>query len=393
MTDRYSFNRVFSAACIGMLLFGIVIITLGSILPTLITNFQLDGIKAGYLTSLLPLGILVGSLVFGPIVDRYSYKYLLITCTVLVMVGIEALAFTNDLYLLQLSVLVIGLGGGAINGGTNALVADISESNARGRGSNLSFLGVFFGIGALGMPFILGLFSQFHYRSTLSSVGLMLIIPIVYFFITRFPTPKHLQTLPINNILGLVKDPSLLLLGLILFFQSGIEGIINNWTTLYLQTESNFIQGNALYALSLFVLSLTLTRVVLIFLLKHIRSYLVLVVSILLVNVGILCFMYPILPEQEILALILLGIGPCSWISDSSWLCWRIVSKIVRYSLQCSIGNCLIWQYFPEFHNGRCNPESRSQYIFSATLLVQYFTDYHTDIYSKKNSTQNKNLK
>ena len=54
----------------------------------------------------------------------------------------------------------IGFGGGIINGGTNALVADISAEN---KGANLSLLGVFFGIGALGMPLLLGVLSKhFH---------------------------------------------------------------------------------------------------------------------------------------------------------------------------------------------------------------------------------------
>ena len=48
---------------------------------------------------------------------------------------------------------LFGLGGGAVNGATNALVSDISEKD---KGANLSLLGVFFGLGALGMPFILG---------------------------------------------------------------------------------------------------------------------------------------------------------------------------------------------------------------------------------------------
>ena len=62
---------VFYAACLGMLLFGMVMVTLGSILPSVVEKFHLEQIEAGSLVSILPFGILAGSLLFGPIVDRY----------------------------------------------------------------------------------------------------------------------------------------------------------------------------------------------------------------------------------------------------------------------------------------------------------------------------------
>ena len=49
--------------------------------------------------------------------------------------------------------LSFGVSGGIINGGTNAVVSDISEGH---KGADLSLLGVFFGLGALGMPLVLG---------------------------------------------------------------------------------------------------------------------------------------------------------------------------------------------------------------------------------------------
>ncbi len=153
----YNKKLVFSAACLGMLLFGIVLISLGSILPSITIKFELDEISIGTLASILPFGILAGSLVFGPIVDRYGYKNLLIICSLMVLAGLEGIAYAESLFVLQISMLLIGFGGGVINGGTNALVSDISTKD---KGASLSYLGVFFGIGALGMPAILGLLSR-----------------------------------------------------------------------------------------------------------------------------------------------------------------------------------------------------------------------------------------
>ena len=71
-------NLVFAAACLGMLLFGIVFLSLGSVNNMLAERFRLDDRAIGTLTALLPFGILIGSLVFGPIVDRFGYRWMLV---------------------------------------------------------------------------------------------------------------------------------------------------------------------------------------------------------------------------------------------------------------------------------------------------------------------------
>ncbi|MCW3116311.1 MAG: putative transporter, partial [Chitinophagaceae bacterium] len=93
----YKRNQVFAAACIALLQFGITLITLGSILPAVTEKFKLDELSTGQLVSILPVGILVGSFVFGPIVDRYGYKILLIAGVLISVIGLEGLSFTESL--------------------------------------------------------------------------------------------------------------------------------------------------------------------------------------------------------------------------------------------------------------------------------------------------------
>ena len=89
----YRHSLVFAAACLGMLLFGVTLTTLGSVLPPLIDRHGLDRSSAGSLLSLMSQGILVASLVFGPIVDRYGYKGVLIGGAAGVLLGLEGIAF------------------------------------------------------------------------------------------------------------------------------------------------------------------------------------------------------------------------------------------------------------------------------------------------------------
>ncbi len=185
----YRGNLVFAAACLGMLLFGVVFLSLGSVNNMLAERFQLDDNSIGTLTALLPFGILAGSLVFGPVVDRFGYKWMLIICALLVMAGLEGMAFAGSKEWIKAFVFLIGFGGGVLNGATNALAADVSEGE---RGAKLSLLGVFFGIGALGMPSTLAALSRhFSLTGIVAGIGGFVFVPVLYFLVIAFPPPKQ----------------------------------------------------------------------------------------------------------------------------------------------------------------------------------------------------------
>jgi len=303
----YNQKLVFRAACLGMLLFGIVMISLGTINTFLTAKFGLDELTVGSLAALLPFGILAGSLVFGPVVDRHGYKIVLIVCALIILIAIEGIAFANAFFFIQLSFFLIGFGGGAINGSTNALVADISTEN---KGAKLSLLGVFYGIGALGMPAVLGIMSKyFSYENVVKVIGLAVLLPVIFFIFIRFPEPKQKQGFPIKKSFRLFKNLTLVLIGFILFFESGIEGVINNWTTTYLQKDVGVNTKDALFALSYLVIALTLTRLILGCLLKRVRSYMVLIGCLGCILIGTLIMMFTSGYALSIVGLVFMGVG------------------------------------------------------------------------------------
>jgi fucose permease len=283
------------------------LITLGSIMPSLNGRFVGEEINKKALVALLPGGLLLGSLVFGPIVDRYGYKLLLILSVVVSVLALEGVAFTDASWILYLSIFFIGFGGGIINGGTSALVADISSEN---KGANLSLLGVFFGIGALGMPLLLGLMSKYFSQETILSItGLFMLIPVIFFLWVKFPAPKQAQGFPLKEGIGLFRKPALLLMGFFLFFQSGIEALVNNWITSFLQTRLGISDRNALYALSFTVVGLTIARLLLGGLMKKFSSYILLLVSLGFVFIGCGVIAYTENFAIAFGALILTGLG------------------------------------------------------------------------------------
>ncbi len=305
----YNKKFVFAAACIGMLLFGMVFLSLGTVLTFIKDGYNLNEVASGSLTVILPFGILIGSLIFGPSADRFGYKLILIISTILILIAFEVIAFSFSFFAIQIAFFFIGFGGGVINGATNALVSDISTED---KGANLSFLGVFFGIGAMGMPALISFLSEtFTYSTIISAVGYFIVIPVIYFSLINFPLPKQAQGFPIKEIPKLF-NVTLLLFAFVLFFESAIEGMTNNWTTSFLEQGIGLTIQNALLALTLLNASLLVARLVLGFLLKKIKPFIVLYCCMILILTGgiVLFFASSVLYAYAGIALLGLGFAP-----------------------------------------------------------------------------------
>ncbi len=304
-----TFNRrvVFWSACLGMLLFGIGLIILGAVLPDLRIRHSLDAVEAGSLFSVLPIGIIIGSLLFGPVCDRHGYGTLLATSALLMFIGFEGLAFTHSKWVLSLSVFLFGIGGGALNGATNAVVADISDT---GKGANLSLLGVFYGIGALGMPLLLSVLRQsFDFQPIVAAAGLLALAASVFFLVVKFPPAKQAQGISMKQVGTLVKDLTLILIAFFLFFQSAFEGLINNWTTTYLIEQVGAQQSAALIGLSVYVAGMTVMRLLIGSLYRQMPEQRLLSISFVIILAALLLFRLSNSMVPAAAGLFLLGAG------------------------------------------------------------------------------------
>lgn len=298
---------VFIAACAGMLVFGMAMLSLGTVNTFLVDRFGLDPLGVASLAGLLPFGILAGSLVFGPVVDRFGYKIPLTIAALLIFVAFETVAAASSFAPVQAAFFLMGLGGGVLNGGTNALVADLSGER---RDSRLSILGVFFGVGALGMPMMTALLLRWLTPATIiAGFGAAILLPVIFFLLIRFPAPKQLQGFPIKQGAALLRDPTLLLLSMVLFFESAAEGLMNNWTPSFLQHSGGMGIDESLYMLTLLSASLTVARLVLGGLLTRISRRAVLTSSLAIAVFGtVLLGVAPGLAGAS-LAIALIGIG------------------------------------------------------------------------------------
>lgn len=266
----YNRSAVFAIACTGMLVFGIVLTSLGAILPEITDRFGVTKSEAGSLFTLLSFAILVASLVFGPIVDRIGYRVPLALSTALVAAGLFIIAVGDSLAMLRVGIACIGFGGGIVNGGANAVVADITvDSKAAG----LSLLGVFFGVGAVGVPFVLGsLTNRMSYATLLAIIAALSALPVIATLLVRFPAPKQPRSFPLRQIGGMLRERPLLLFGGMLFLQSGMEITMGGWSATFAREELALDAQAALYFLSLYWLGMMSARLLLGALLKRVAA-------------------------------------------------------------------------------------------------------------------------
>jgi MFS family permease len=303
----YNRKLVFAAACAGLFLFGVGVITFGAIAPDLKAKFALDELGIGTIFSLFTVGVLVGSLGFGPIADRFGYKILLAVCSLIMGLGFTSLGMAEALVVIQIGVLLIGIGGGAINGATSALVADISEGN---KGASLALFSAFFGLGALAMPFVLGLLRDLvPFESILLFISALCFILTLVYVLLQFPMAKQQEGMSLTTAGQMLRDPILLLIGLFLFWQSANEALINNWTTSYLRDTLHIDGRWTLYALSFYVAGLIAMRLLTGSIFRKTPAVKMLGIGLRLFLIGALTFAWSSSLIWTIVGLVLIGLG------------------------------------------------------------------------------------
>jgi MFS transporter, FHS family, glucose/mannose:H+ symporter len=247
-TETTSYRGLQTSIFTGAFVFGIVMSSLGSLLPALIAVAGLEMLDAGRLFLLMNFGMLVGSLFFGPICDRFGFRALLAISLLLVGGSFTALALARNYGSILATLAVLGLGGGALNGATNALINDISPDR---RASALNLLGIFFGCGALFTPFLVGsLLGRAGLQNILVFLAILTVAPFVLFILAQFPPPKHQRGIAGGALGKILRNPLLFLFAFLLFFQSGNEFTMGGWISTFLGERMHFEPRNAAYILA-----------------------------------------------------------------------------------------------------------------------------------------------
>jgi len=281
-----STRQLSAIAYAGMFVFGIVMALLGAVLPALSERLMFSLADIGTLFLVMNAAMLVTSLFLGVAMDRFGMKTPLAAGPCLVAAGLLLITRAADYASLLPAVVCLGIGGGALNGATNTLVADLHEDPRR-KNAALNLLGVFFGFGALLLPFLFGaLLRAAGICRLLQSTALLCLLTGCAALALRFPAPKQPQRLPIDQMPRFLRMPIVLAMAFLLFFQSGNEFLLGGYFSTFLTRVTQTPAELASYLLAAYWASIMAARILLSRILLRAGAFTVIGVSAALAAAG-----------------------------------------------------------------------------------------------------------
>ena len=283
---KIAFISVFT----GIFLFGVSMVIIGSTLSVLRERFGMSDIEAGGLFSILPFGLLVGSVTFGPVADKYGYRWVLTVAGLFLSLGFFGIAHAGSLFVLRSCIFLFGIGGGVINGASSALVSDLSVKEHKI--TNLIWLGAFFGVGAFVTPIILSVIEKSYYTLVIDVAGVLSLLIALLFAVIAYPVTVQKDKISFKLIPVFVKNRLFMALSFYLFFQSSFEAIVNNWTVSYF-VDLRVGDDNALLAFSSSLLGMILMRVLTGSILRNLSFNRLMTLALAFLGVGLIILFVP----------------------------------------------------------------------------------------------------
>jgi MFS transporter, FHS family, glucose/mannose:H+ symporter len=241
--------------CAGYVLIGWTGLLVPSLIRSVEDGFRVGDTDIGIYYFIYAVAYAAGSLLGGLITERLGRRLVLSLALVFMAAGYTALALVATWPLFLLAAIPAGLGGGAIDGGVNGLILDLYPDN---RGRALSAVHLFFGVGALSSPFIVGLLVDAGVAWQpifLASSVAMLPIAAAY-LVTDMPSGHHRPAENAARVrVGLALP--LIALGVAIAAYVAAEIGVSSWLVRYLAEAP---VRTATLALSLFWIGLTLGR-------------------------------------------------------------------------------------------------------------------------------------
>jgi fucose permease len=153
---------------------------------------------------------------------------------------------------------LLGVGGGIVVTGANALVSDVSQAH---RAIALNLVNLFFGLGGLATPFIAANLFARNWLRLCYTIASLTVVTLAIEAATKMPAPTGAERFVLAQAAPVLARPLLFLLGLFLFLYVSCEVGIWNWLPRHLIAQG-IPESRALNILSLgFALGLLIGRV------------------------------------------------------------------------------------------------------------------------------------
>ena len=245
-------------AILAIFVYGMIAAMLGTILPDLSDRFRLTPSQNGAIAFAQALGLMIASLAVGPLLDSEGDKIGLIAGLACIALALFLLPRAKGFGAIAMLLFLLGIGGGIVVTGANALVSGVSETH---RATALNLVNLFFGLGGLATPFIAANLFKRNWNRLCYSVAALTVAALVVNSFARMPAPAGASGFVLSQAAPILGRPLLLMLGFFLFLYVSCEVGVWNWLPRHLIARG-IPEARALNILSLgFALGLLAGRV------------------------------------------------------------------------------------------------------------------------------------
>lgn len=245
-----------------MLVYGIVLSLPGTVLglPETAAELGLTLTGRGSLISALFVGLLLGSLLSGPIVDALGYRASLAMSSGLVALAMPLLAVMRTPFLAGMTIVALGVASAGMNTSSNALSADLFAGE---RATRMNRLAILVGIGGVMMPVTTVVASvAVSWRTVVVAGGMLAaLVSLACAWVppaTSVVSPHSLG----QAIRQFARRPGFIWLAAALLLGGGNEAALAGWISTYLQA-AGFSASTSTWILASHWLGLIAARVTL----------------------------------------------------------------------------------------------------------------------------------
>jgi fucose permease len=257
------------AAIVAIFIYGMIAAMLGTILPDLSDRFHLSPSQNGTIAFAQALGLMLASLAVGPLLDNEGKKFGLILGLAFISIALFALPRSPGFRSILVLLFLLGVGGGIVVTGANALVSDVGQAH---RATALNLVNIFFGLGGLATPFISANLFARNWVRLCYTIASLTVVTLAIQVLTKMPGPTGADRFVLADAAPVLGRPLLFLIGLFLFLYIGCEVGIWNWLTRHLIAQG-IPESRALNILSLgFALGLLIGRAAVLPILIHVPA-------------------------------------------------------------------------------------------------------------------------
>jgi fucose permease len=246
------------SAILAIFIYGMIAAMLGTILPELSDRFHLSPRQNGTIAFAQALGLIIASVGVGPLLDNEGKKLGLILGLAFISIALFSLPRAPGFRAILVAMFLLGVGGGIVVTGANALVSDVSQAH---RAIALNLVNLFFGLGGLATPFIAANLFARNWLRLCYTIASLTVVTLAIETATKMPAPTGAERFVLAQAAPALARPLLFLLGLFLFLYVSCEVGIWNWLPRHLIAQG-IPESRALNILSLgFALGLLIGRV------------------------------------------------------------------------------------------------------------------------------------